>query len=170
MGGGYRGLKSVRFPIGAMLGALALAACSTSATEEAPPQETAARTHAESGLELIDVTIDTGEGKHVFTTEVAGSSQEQAKGLMFRSELGADQAMIFPTEQPQERSFWMKNTLIPLDLLFIGADKRIVNIAAMAEPYSLDPIPSDGPVIAVLEIAGGRAAELKIEPGDTVSW
>lgn len=155
----------------ATLGAAALAACSTGASEEVAAQETAAaQTHPESGLEIIEVTIDTGEAEHVFKTEVAASSEEQAKGLMFRTALGPDQAMIFPTEEPRARSFWMKNTPIPLDLVFIGPDRRILNIAAMAEPYSLESIPSDGPVIAVFEIAGGRAAELGIEPGDKVAW
>jgi len=150
--------------------ALPLAACSTAASDEAPAQDQQAATHPVSGLEIIDVTVDTGEAKHLFKTEVAATAEEQQRGLMFRTELGPDEGMIFPTEEPRARSFWMKNTPLPLDLIFIGPDRRIANIAAMAEPYSLDPIPSEGAVIAVFEIAGGRAAELGIEPGDAVAW
>jgi uncharacterized membrane protein (UPF0127 family) len=89
---------------------------------------------------------------------------------MFRTEMGADEGMIFPKEPAQMRSFWMRNTVIPLDMVFIGPDHRIVNVIADAEPYSLDPRPSAAPVIAVLELNGGRAAELGIGPGDTVTW
>jgi uncharacterized membrane protein (UPF0127 family) len=84
--------------------------------------------------------------------------------------MGPDEGMLFPTERPQARSFWMKNTVIPLDLLFIGPDGLISNIAANAVPYSLEPIPSSGAAIAVLELNGGRAAELGIEPGARVTW
>ncbi len=149
---------------------LALGGCSTGVPDEAATKAAAAATHPVSGLEIIDVTVDTGAVRHVFTTEVAATVEEQNKGLMFRTELGPDEAMIFPTPDPRARSFWMKNTPIPLDLLFIGPDRRIANIAAMAEPYSLESIPSEGAVIAVFEIAGGRAAELGIEPGDKVAW
>ena len=78
--------------------------------------------------------------------------------------------MIFPFDPPREASFWMRNTMIPLDMIFIRTDGTIANIARETEPYSLDGQPSEGPVAAVLEIAGGRAAELGIEPGDRVSW
>ena len=127
-------------------------------------------THPISGLEIIPVTIDTGEAVHSFRVELAASQEAQTQGLMFRTELGPDEGMIFPTEIAVPRSFWMRNTPLPLDLIFIGEDRKIRNIAAMAEPYSLASIPSDGPVIAVLELIGGRAAALGIEPGDTVQW
>jgi uncharacterized membrane protein (UPF0127 family) len=78
--------------------------------------------------------------------------------------------MIFPFDAPRDAAFWMKNTLIPLDMIFVRADGSIANIAANTVPLSLDPVPSDGPVKAVLEIAGGRAAELGIKPGDKVAW
>jgi uncharacterized membrane protein (UPF0127 family) len=89
---------------------------------------------------------------------------------MFRTEMGADEGMLFPYDPPRVLSFWMKNTVIPLDLVFIGPDRRVINVAADAAPYSEDQIRSDAPAIAVLELNGGRAAELGIGPGAEVSW
>lgn len=148
---------------------VALAACSTQAAPPAPPAETAA-VHPVSGLEVIPLTVTQNGATHSFRVEVARTSEEQARGLMFRTELGPDEGMLFPSNTPQFRSFWMKNTVIPLDIIFVGADGLISNIAAMTTPYSLDPIPSDGPAIAVLELKGGRAAELGIGPGARVAW
>jgi uncharacterized membrane protein (UPF0127 family) len=78
--------------------------------------------------------------------------------------------MIFPFEPPRGASFWMRNTLVPLDMIFVRADGSIANIAANTVPYSEEPMTSEGPVAAVLEIAGGRSAELGIKPGDKVEW
>ncbi len=89
---------------------------------------------------------------------------------MHRQSLAPDRGMLFPYDPPQNASFWMKNTLIPLDLIFIRADGSVALIAANTVPMSLDPIASLEPVAAVLEIAGGRAAELGIQAGDKVSW
>lgn len=89
---------------------------------------------------------------------------------MFRQSLAPDRGMIFPFAKPQRATFWMKNTLIPLDLVFIRSNGTIANIAANAEPMNLGIISSDGPVTAVLEIAGGRAAQLGIHAGDRVRW
>ena len=102
--------------------------------------------------------------------EVAKTPEQQAQGLMFRKSLGADQGMIFPRDPPVDASFWMKNTLIPLDIIFIRSDGTIARIAENTVPMSLDPIPSLEPVAAVLEIAGGRASELGIKPNDKVVW
>ena len=76
--------------------------------------------------------------------------------------------MLFDFHDPRPVAFWMKNTLIPLDMIFIAADGRIINIAQNTRPYSLDPVPSAAPALAVLEIGGGLSAELGIEPGDRV--
>jgi len=84
--------------------------------------------------------------------------------------MGPDEGMLFPSDAPAQRTFWMKNTVIPLDIVFIGPDHLISNIAANAVPYSLDPIPSSGAAIAVLELNGGRAAQLGIMPGARVTW
>ena len=149
-----------------------LIACSPQGAAEPASTSAAddAATHPVSGLEIIPLTVDTGETVHNFRVEVAASQEAQTRGLVVRTELGPDEGMIFPTEIPVPRSFWMRNTPLPLDLIFIGEDRKIRNIAAMAEPYSLTSIPSEGPVIAVLELIGGRAAELDIEPGDSVEW
>jgi hypothetical protein len=87
---------------------------------------------------------------------------------MFRKSLAEDAGMLFDYDPPQEVSFWMKNTLIPLDIIFIGTDGRIIKIAARTTPLSLDPIPSGGTVRGVFEIRGGGAAKLGIEVGDRV--
>jgi uncharacterized membrane protein (UPF0127 family) len=123
------------------------------------------------GLEQVPVTIRTQSGAvHRFVAQVARSPSEQAMGLMFRESLGSQEGMIFPYDPPQEVGFWMKNTLIPLDMLFIRSDGRIARIADNTVPHSLDPVMSGEPVAAVLEIRGGRAAELGIRPGDRADW
>ena len=153
--------------------AAALAACSPQGTAESAQTPSAAQsdqtTHPVSGLKVIPVTVTTAKGPQRFKAEVADSSAEQAKGLMFRTELGPDEGMIFP-RKGDVASFWMKNTPLPLDIIFVGTDRRILNIAAETTPYSTDPVSAVGPTSAVFEIPGGRAAELGIEPGDTVEW
>ncbi|MEP5487681.1 MAG: DUF192 domain-containing protein, partial [Parasphingorhabdus sp.] len=98
------------------------------------------------------------------------SSAQQAQGLMFRTELAPDKGMIFPFAKDRAASFWMKNTVISLDIIFLRRDGTIESIAANTIPYSLAPVRSNEPVATVLEIAAGRAAELNIGPGDTVTW
>ena len=89
---------------------------------------------------------------------------------MFRTKLGPNEGMVFPIDPPRGASFWMKNTVIPLDIIFIAPDGRISNISANAVPYDLSPRVSIGPVKGILELVGGRAAELGIAPGDKVEW
>lgn len=126
--------------------------------------------HAESGLSVISLAIQTDKATYDFRVEVAGTPQEQARGLMFRTSMGDNEGMIFPRDTPRPASFWMKNTVIPLDIIFIGGDNRVLNIAANTTPYSLDPVPSAGPALAILELNGGRAAQLGIKAGALVSW
>lgn len=142
-----------------------LAACTPGNPANAPPAERSA-----AGLEQLPLTIRTATGIHRFAVEVARTPEEQATGLMHRQSLAPDRGMLFPYDPPQPASFWMKNTLIPLDIIFIRADRTIARIAANTVPLSLDPVPSLEPVVAVLEIAGGRAAELGIREGDRVDW
>jgi len=124
-----------------------------------------------AGLEQAPLSITTAAGKtHHFTVEVARTAEEQAQGLMNRQSLGPDRGMIFPMDPPRDASFWMKNTLIPLDLIFVRADGTIARIEENAVPLSLEPIMSMEPVAAVLELAGGRSAELGIRAGDRVNW
>jgi uncharacterized membrane protein (UPF0127 family) len=148
--------------------ALALAACSPSSGDAAA--STPAGVHAESGLRVIPLTIQRGDKKLSFRVEVAGTQEEQAKGLMFRTTMGENEGMIFPMKPPRQASFWMRNTVMSLDLIFIGVDGRISNIAADAVPYDETPLLSVGMVKAVLELNGGRAAELGIVAGDRVEW
>lgn len=103
-----------------------------------------------------------------YTAEVARSKEEITKGLMFRKEMPANHGMIFLVEPEQEVNFWMKNTFIPLDLLFIGSDGVIKHIHPMAKPQDLSQIPSIAPVRAVLEINGGEAQKNGIMIGDSV--
>ena len=155
----------------AALAALAsIAECSPQPATEATPAASVAAVHPVSGLPVIPLTVATPKGKHTFRVEVAKSDAEQAKGLMFRTELGPDEGMIFPREPVDIPSFWMKNTPLPLDIIFIGTDHRILNIAANTTPYSLTPVGAVGLTGAVLEIPGGRAAQLGIVPGALVSW
>ena len=144
--------------------AAATACGSTTTSAETPLERSAA------GLEQAPLVITSSNGKHRFTVEVARTPEEQARGLMFRNSVAPDRGMIFPYDPPVQVSFWMKNTLVPLDMVFIGPDGRIGRIAANTVPMSLDPVPSIDPVSAVLEIAGGRAAELGIKEGDKVDW
>ena len=118
----------------------------------------------------MPLTIQSASGTHRFTVEVAETPEQQAQGLMNRQSLAPDRGMIFPRNPPGDASFWMKNTLIPLDIIFIRADGTIARIAENTVPLSLDPVPSLEPVVAVLEIPGGRSAELGIKAGDKVSW
>jgi len=149
---------------------VALVACSAQPAAEASPAPQIPATHPVSGLTVIPLTIESLGGTHSFRVEVARTPQEQARGLMFRTELGPDEGMIFPRDPPDYASFWMKNTPLPLDIIFIGPDGRINNIAAMTTPYSLESVSSAGLAAAVLEIPGGRAVELDIAPGDKVTW
>jgi uncharacterized membrane protein (UPF0127 family) len=123
----------------------------------------------QTGLAEVPLTIRSARGEHHFTVEIAATLEQQERGLMFRRELGPDRGMIFPYEPPQAVGFWMKNTLIPLDMVFIRADGTIARIAT-ATPLSLDTVQSGEPVAAVLEIRGGRAAELGVREGDRVDW
>ncbi len=115
------------------------------------------------------LSIVTSDGKsHSFRVEIAKSPQEQARGLMFRESLAADAGMLFLHVKEEPQSMWMKNTLIPLDMLFIRADGRISRITERAVPGSLTTISSRGRVLAVLELRGGTVARLGIKTGDRV--
>lgn len=154
------------------LAVLALAACSPAKAPEAAGSGSYAEAprHAVSGLPVIPLTVTHAGKKHRFKVEVAATGEQQEKGLMFRTEMGADEGMIFPMDPPRTASFWMKNTVIALDIIFIGADHRILNVAANAAPYDETPLFSAGKAAAVLELNGGRAAQLDIGKGDLVSW
>lgn len=127
----------------------------------------AADTHMEFATDRLVVRSAAGVDRE-FEIELATTTHQRAHGLMHRDHLAPDAGMLFVFENVREVSFWMKDTRIPLDLLFIDAAGTIVHIVAQATPYSAALIPSQSPVKAVLEIAGGRAAELGIAVGDRV--
>lgn len=155
---------------------IAGAACTSAvpANNNAQIVETRSTGASEAGLSEVPLIIRSTEGQpqreHRFTVEVAASLEEQNEGLMFRRSLAPDRGMIFPYDPPQSVAFWMKNTLIPLDMIFIRKDGTIARIVANTVPLSLETVPAGEPVAAVLELAGGRAAELGIREGDRVDW
>ena len=119
-------------------------------------------------LDRTTVEIASKTGVHVFTVEIADTEQSRERGLMFRKELPPGRGMLFDFQREQQVGFWMKNTLIPLDMIFIDGRGRIVSIAQDAKPMSEDVIMSGGQVRAVLEVDGGTARRLGIAPGDRV--
>ena len=114
------------------------------------------------------LVIDTANGPVTFNVEVASDSQSQEYGLMFRKSLAPKAGMLFDFHTAVTTSFWMKNTLIPLDMIFIRMDGTISSVAPDAVPMTTTPIPAVEPIRAVLEIGGGRAAQFGIYPGETV--
>lgn len=124
----------------------------------------AARAADESTLEIV-----TKNGVHVFTVEMARTDEERQKGLMFRKELAEGKGMLFDFKPDQDVAMWMRNTYIPLDMLFINGNGTIRRIAENTEPLSEKTIASGGPVRGVLEVIGGTAKKLGIAPGDKVA-
>lgn len=131
--------------------------------------------HADAQLQDLDqfprasVTITSKSGKHDFDVWVADTPARQAQGLMFVRSLGAGAGMLFVLDEPRLMTMWMKNTFIPLDMVFIEADGRIARIAARTKPHSLDTVSSGKAVKGVLEIAGGEAERLGIRAGDRLT-
>lgn len=124
--------------------------------------------HAADAAALEPLQIVTPKGRTTFMVEIADDDQERAQGLMYRKSLAPDRGMLFDFKTERSVSFWMRNTYIPLDMIFIRADGRIRSIARNTTPMSDQGVPSGGPVRAVLEIPGGRAAQLGVLPGDRV--
>ena len=117
---------------------------------------------------LDRVIVETAKTERVFQVEVVREERERNRGLMFRQSLPDNGGMLFDYDPPQEVAFWMKNTYIPLDIIFIDATGRIIRIAENTTPLSLEQIPSGGVARAVLEIKGGQSAKLGIKAGDRV--
>jgi len=114
------------------------------------------------------LTIESATGRHDFSVEVATTPGQMEQGLMFRRSLAPEAGMVFDFKTPSMATMWMKNTLIPLDMLFVDAQGRIVNIHERAVPQSLDTISAAAPVRGVVELNGGTTARLGIRPGDRV--
>ena len=119
-------------------------------------------------FETSALTIDSATGPHRFIVEVAETPEQMEQGLMFRRAMAPNAGMLFDYKAPTVATMWMRNTLIPLDMLFVDAQGRIVNIYERAVPQSLDVIAAAAPVRAVIELNGGTAARLGIAPGDKV--
>lgn len=114
------------------------------------------------------LVVNSATGAHVFTVELVDTPETRAQGLMYVMELAPDAGMLFDFHEERVVSFWMRNTFIPLDMIFITADGVVKNIHVNARPHDTTSIPSDGPVQYVLEIPGGRSVELGIAAGDIV--
>jgi uncharacterized membrane protein (UPF0127 family) len=117
-------------------------------------------------------TLEIRSGAHTHELDIwlAETAEQQEQGLMFVRDLPENRGMLFVAAEPRVFRMWMKNTYIPLDMVFIGKDGRIAKIAERSVPHSLDTISSDVPVAAILEIKGGAAARHTLHAGDLVTW
>jgi uncharacterized membrane protein (UPF0127 family) len=120
-----------------------------------------------AGQDTIEIVTRTGV--HAFTVELATNAAERAVGLMYRKELPEGRGMLFDFHDDQQVQFWMHNTYISLDMIFIAGDGRVVRVVENAKPMSDDMIPSGRPVRAVLEVIAGTARKFGIAPGDRVT-
>jgi uncharacterized membrane protein (UPF0127 family) len=123
---------------------------------------------AARALDPGELVIETATGSHRFTVELAATPSERARGLMYRQNMQADHGMLFDFQTEQPVAFWMKNTPLPLDMLFIDGKGVVLQIAEDTEPYSETPVPSEQPVRAVLELNAGISRKLGIIPGAKV--
>ena len=156
-----RSLAASTMAFGLIFGVGVAPAAALAQDDPTSPQPTLPR-------EPLTITDDNGHA-HAFQVELAMTPQQQETGLMFRKAVQAESGMlfIFPTVQPEP--FWMKNTLVPLDMVFINPDGTIRAIAENTVPFSLAPVDSGGPVMAVLELQGGITAKEAISVGDRVT-
>ena len=132
-------------------------------------QDPTARNASVDFGEPVALTISGDDGdSHTFMVEEAKTLAQQARGMMWRESMDADSGMIFEFAEPKIATIWMKNTAIPLDILFVRSNGQILKIEHNAQPYKLRSASSEAVVAAVIELKGGRALELGIQPGDTV--
>ncbi len=129
-----------------------------------PAAQTPASAAAQDTIEIV-----TSSGVHAFSVELATDDAERARGLMYRKSLPEGHGMLFDFQTDQPVQFWMRNTYISLDMIFIRGDGRVLNIAQNATPLSDTLIPSAGPVRGVLEVIAGTARKYHIAPGDRVT-
>ena len=121
---------------------------------------------AEAPLQRLEV--DTASGAHLFQVEVMSTEAERAQGLMNRRSLAKDHGMLFDFHRAAPVAFWMKNTFLPLDMIFVGADGKVVSVKHGAKPLDETPIPSGGPTLGVIEVIAGVADAIGVKPGDEV--
>jgi len=131
------------------------------------PAECATLRNPHSG-KLEPLQAVTGSGAITFQVEIADTDAEREYGLMCRDAVAPDRGMLFEFDSARNQAFWMHNTLTPLDIIYVSADGHVVSIARNARPLDESPIPSGAPAKGVLELAGGRAAEIGLLPGDRI--
>jgi hypothetical protein len=158
----------MRYTVFRLIGCLIVALCmaqgaGVSCFPDAAAQSGSLQTFATAPLDIV-----TRSGRHAFTVEIAETDAQRAQGLMFRSRLAPDGGMLFIYPADRRLSMWMKNTLIPLDMLFVASDGKVVGIHERAVPHSLRSIASPVPARAVVELAGGTVGRLGIRVGDRV--
>jgi uncharacterized membrane protein (UPF0127 family) len=149
-------------PLLALLGLFVTAGCQA---QQEMPQLLELDSFPKATLE-----IRTAKDTNRFDIWIASTPQQQTQGLMFVRDLPENRGMLFLSEKPRVFSMWMKNTFIPLDMVFISADNRIAKIAERTTPHSLATVSSDVPVAGILELRGGEAARRGLHKGDKVSW
>jgi len=142
----------------ALLALAGLCAGSAAALGKRPPAPFAE-------LAQADIRVITASGRHDFKVWIADDERSRERGLMFVKSLPAGRGMLFLFERPRFASFWMKNTFLSLDIVFIGPDGVVVNVARNAKPLALEPIESEAPVTGVLELVAGTAAKIGLTPG-----
>lgn len=151
--------------------ALAIVALVAAGLWAATPSRTAAQLSGLQSFETGELTVRTKAGEaHKFTVEIARTPQQQTQGLMFRRRLAPDAGMLFLYGGSRRARMWMKNTYIPLDMIFIGNGGRIVDMAQRTVPLSLETVASNHPVRAVLEVNAGTVARLGLAVGDRVAY
>jgi uncharacterized membrane protein (UPF0127 family) len=148
----------------AFVAGLALAPVCAADLGVSSPALAQAQPQAETAVEPL--TITTASGPHVFSTEVMRTDEQRARGLMFRRYMPADRGMLFDFKEEQPVMMWMKNTYLPLDMVFIDRTGRVVNVAENTEPLSERIIPSGAPTFAVLELNAGTARRIGLKVGD----
>jgi uncharacterized membrane protein (UPF0127 family) len=149
-------------PLLAVLALMATVACQAEITE--------ANLIELDSFPKATLEIHSGKETHHFDIWIAETPEQQQQGLMFVRDLPAARGMLFVANEPRVFSMWMKNTYIPLDMVFIAADGKISSIAANTTPHSLAIVSSKVPVGAILELKGGEAARRALHAGDRVSW
>jgi hypothetical protein len=154
--------------VAALLGFAAAVMDGARAQEPRPPLDLASFPRAE--LQIAHRAANHTVQRFPFTVWIADTRERAEQGLMFVSDLPETMGMVFPLESPRVETMWMKNTYIELDMLFVGADRRITKIIERAHPLSLETLSSDSPVAAVIELKGGEAAKLGLRAGDTAVW
>lgn len=151
----------------AFLLAVAAPMAAAPAAAQTAASQTAARPN--QGLKTAPLAVVTAKGRHAYTVEVAATPEQQEIGLMYRRDMPRNRGMVFPMSPARPAAFWMRNTWLPLDIIFIAPGGRVLNVGT-GMPLSETLVESAGPVEAVLELNAGEAARIGLKPGDRVMW